>query len=390
MIARHYQTGRWTRVAIDGGRISEVAPAEGPGDVQPEDDWMAPAFADLQVNGRWGVSFADPTLTPEQVAAIVRAQATLGTARVCPTLISAPAEVTDHALRTIAEACDRWPDVAVRVWGIHLEGPYLSHRDGYRGAHPVEAMRDPDGGEFRRWQDLAGGRIRLLTLAPERAGAIGFIEQITPGVVVAIGHTAADGPTIIAAVEAGASLSTHLGNGIAATLPRHPNPIWEQAAIDRLHASLIGDGHHLDPATLRVLARVKGRDRLLLVSDASPLAGLSPGRYGEWEVDPSGKVVVAGTPYLAGSNQGIAVGVSNLIRHAGLTVAEAIRAATTIPARLIGTADPEILPGRPANLIRFRLPADGPLAFELGATCVDGTWVECKEVNHEGTKTQRK
>ena len=360
MIARHYQTGRWTRIEVSGRRIAEVAPADGPDAVRPGDDWVAPAFADLQVNGRWGVSFADPGLTPEQVAAIVRAQATLGTARVCPTIISAPAADTAYALRAIATACDRWEEINQRVRGIHLEGPYLSHLDGYRGAHPADALRDPDWDEFRRWQDLAGGRIVMVTLAPERAGAIAFIAKAAPGVVVAIGHTAADGPTLHAAVDAGASLSTHLGNGIAATLPRHPNPIWEQAAEDRLHASLIAGGHHLDPATLRVLARAKGVDRLILVSDASPLAGLAPGRYGGWEVDPAGRVVIAGTPYLAGSNQGMAVGVSNLIRQAGFTPAEAIRAATTNPARLVGTHDPEIVPGRPANLIRFRLPADGP------------------------------
>src|SRR6185437_16823280 len=116
------------------------------------------------------------------------------------------------------------------------------------------------------------------------------------------------------AVDAGATLSTHLGNGIASPLARHPNPIWDQAADDGLMASLIADGHHLGPSILKALVRAKTPDRVILVGDASPLAGLPPGRYGEWEVDPSGKIVVAGTPYLAGSNQGIEVGVNTLIR----------------------------------------------------------------------------
>lgn len=379
MIARHHETNRWVEVAIRGATIADVRPAEGPSAIGQQDDWLAPAFWDLQFNGRWGVSFADPGVTPEQVAAIVLAQATLGTARCCPTLISATPVDTTRALRAIAAACDRRPEVAARVAGLHLEGPYISQLDGYRGAHPAGAIRDPDWAEFRRWQDAAGGRIVLITLAPERPGALNFIGRaVAAGVVVALGHTAADGATLRAAVAAGARLSTHLGNGIAATLARHPNPIWDQAADDGLMASIIADGHHLDGATLRVLARAKGADRLILVSDASPLAGLGAGRYGAWEVEPSGKVVVAGTPYLAGANRGIAVGIDHLIRAAGLATAAALAAATTNPARLLGRPPPTIGRGEPANLIRYRLAAGGSPAFELVETCVDGTWTAAK------------
>ncbi len=165
-----------------------------------------------------------------------------------------------HGLRTIAAACDAFPDVAARIAGIHLEGPFLSERDGYRGAHPVASIRDPDWELFQEFQAAASGRIVLITLAPERVGSLEFIRRATGmGVVVALGHTAADGATIHAAAQAGARLSTHLGNGIASPLPRHPNPIWEQAGLDQLSATFIADGHHLDLATLRVLARAKGR-----------------------------------------------------------------------------------------------------------------------------------
>ncbi len=198
------------------------------------------------------------------------------------------------------------------VLGIHLEGPFLSERDGYRGAHPIEAIRDLDWGLFEDLQTASGRRIVLVTLAPERPGAIEFIRRATAsGVTVALGHTAADGPTIRQAVDAGARLSTHLGNGIAAELSRHPNPIWHQAAEDALFASFIADGHHLDPATLRVLARAKGPGKTILVSDASPLSGLPPGTYGDWGVESSGRIVVAGTPYLAGSNQTLEVALRN-------------------------------------------------------------------------------
>ena len=136
------------------------------------------------------------------------------------------------------------------------------------------------------------------------------------------------------AVAAGAKLSTHLGNGIAAQLPRHPNPIWHQAADDALCASLIADGHHLDCATLRVLARAKGPERVILISDASPLAGLPVGTYGPWEVDPSGKIVVAGTPYLAGSNQSLAIGIGNLLAAVSWPIAQVLGTVTSQPGTL--------------------------------------------------------
>ena len=183
------------------------------------------------MNGRWGHSFSNPDLTLEQVAAIVRAQGPLGTARLCPTLITAPVDDLLHGLRTIATACDEFTDVAARVAGIHLEGPFLSELDGYRAPTPPASIRDPDWSLFERLQEAAGGRIVLMTLAPERNGAIEFIRRATAaGVVIALGHTEADAATIQAATEAGARLSTHLGNGIASQLPRHPNPIWMQAA----------------------------------------------------------------------------------------------------------------------------------------------------------------
>lgn len=188
--------------------------------------------------------------------------------------------------------------------------------------------------------------------------------------VIALGHTAADAATIEAATDAGATLSTHLGNGIASELPRHPNPIWLQAASPVLMASLIADGHHLDLATLRVLALAKGLGNIILVSDASPLAGLPPGVYGEWAVDPSGKIIVAGTPYLAGSNRGLDVGLGNLIAAAGCTLEQAIQTVTCTPSRLLGRPLPRLAPGEPADLVIFRRPREDRI--ELGRVYLNG------------------
>jgi N-acetylglucosamine-6-phosphate deacetylase len=364
---------------LDGASIASVEAADGPDEVADGDDWVAPAFWDIQTNGRWGISFSDPALTPGQVAGIVRAQAALGTARLCPTLITAPRDSFRAGLSAIARACEEDRDIAGMVAGIHLEGPYISGVDGYRGAHPTDAVRDPDWDEFRTFQDAAGGRVVLMTLAPERPGSIPFIRKaVDSGVRIALGHTAADGATLRAAADAGATLSTHLGNGIASPLSRHPNPIFEQAALDSLHASFIADGHHLDPATLRVLVRAKTPARVILVSDASPLAGLPPGTYGPWAVDPSGKIVVAGTPYLAGSNQGLDVGLNTLLLATGLGLSNALATVTTHPARLLGHPAPSLQAGAPADLIRFGWRAS-PARFTLRATCVHGAWTTADE-----------
>lgn len=375
IVARDFRSAKWLEIQWKDGRITKYRAAPGPAPVTQDDDWVAPAFWDLQFNGHGGVSFSSSQITVDHVASIVRAQDALGAARLCPTLITAPVEQMLHGARTIAAACERFPDVAARILGIHLEGPFISDAEGYRGAHPAAAIRDPDWDLFERLRRASGGRIILVTLAPERPGAIEFIKSLANlGIVAALGHTAADGATIRAAVAAGATLSTHLGNGIASLLPRHPNAIWEQAALDELSASFIADGHHLDLATLAVLARCKGPKRTIMVSDASPLAGLPPGVYGEWAVDPSGKIVVAGTPYLAGSNQPLETGLRNLLKATGWPLCDGLATVTSNPARLLGRPEPRLKPGEPANFVVFRRPESS--GFALRRTCVEGRWAD--------------
>ncbi|WP_337174389.1 amidohydrolase family protein [Paludisphaera sp.] len=373
VVGRDWDGGGRIAIEVRDGVIDRIEPADGP--AAPDDPLIAPAFWDVQTNGRWGWSFSGPDLTVDRAVAIIRAQRNLGSGKVCPTLITAPVEDTLRGLRTLAAACDAHPDVARLVAGIHLEGPFLSGLPGYRGAHPAECMRDPDWPLFERFQEASGGRVVLLTLAPERPGSPEFIRKaVASGVAVSLGHTAADADAIRAAVDAGATLSTHLGNGIVAELPRHPNPIWIQAAEDRLSASLIADGHHLGPETLRVLARAKGPDRTILVSDAGWLAGLPPGNYGAWDVDPSGKIVLAGTPYLAGSLLGLEAGLRAMDAVVGGFPRPLIDAATVNPARLLGRPAPRLAVGEPADLVLLRRPAPGDLS--LLRTCIAGEWFE--------------
>ncbi len=351
--ARHYNTRQSLALAIENGTITAVTEsAENP------DTFVAPAFFDPQINGCLGISFNSASLVAEQIRTVADVCRKHGIGAFCPTLITNSFEAIQHGFTTLSHALDADAELAKRLPCFHLEGPYLSGDDGPRGAHPREHARDPNWEEFCRWQDAANGRIRMVTVAPERNGAIAFIEKLTAtGVVVAIGHTAATGAQIRDAVLAGARTSTHLGNGCHATLPRHDNYIWEQLANDELWASIITDGHHLPATLVKCIVRVKGVNRTLITCDAGSLAGMPPGKYREWgtdlEVLPSGKIVVAGTPFLAGSGHFTDVCVANIVRMTGVALADAIDMAAIRPRELLGLPVPRIAVGEPANLMLF-------------------------------------
>ena len=357
--ARHWQTGQPNTLLLESGGVAGF----GPGADRDGLPWLAPTLCDLQVNGARGVGFNDPGLTADGVRTVADACRAGGVGLFLPTVITDSAEAIERAFRTLARALDADPGLAAMVPGFHLEGPFLSPLDGYRGAHPAAHVRDPDADRFARWQDAAGGRIRLVTLAPERPGALPLIEKLTAaGVVVALGHTAADADTVTAAADAGARLVTHLGNGLPALLPRHANPLWAELADDRLLASVIADGHHLPAGVLRAVCKLKAGG-LILVSDASPLAGLPPGRYPLWgndcEVSADGRVGLAGTPYLAGSGTLLGDCVATAVRLGVLSVEAAITAAAVRPRELLGLLVPEVTLGEPAGLMLFDLTADG-------------------------------
>jgi N-acetylglucosamine-6-phosphate deacetylase len=317
-----------------------------------------PGFVDLQINGFGGVDFNGPALAASEVEeALDRMQAT-GVTRCLPTLITSP--FADFAARARVIAAVDHPACA----GIHMEGPYLSPEDGPRGAHPRRHIIAATIEDFLRRQDAAAGRIRLVTLAPEVPGALPLIEHLVhAGVRVAIGHTTAEPSTIADAISAGATLATHLGNGCAAVLPRHPNVIWELLAAEGVLASLIVDGHHLPPSTVKSLVRAKGVDRTVLITDAISAAGSSPGRYTLGDVDTElstdGRVSLPGTPYLAGSSLTMDKAIANTVRFSGVPIDQVVPMASSIPAAYIGIS------------IRGRVTADwDPIAHRLDVTNV--------------------
>jgi len=294
-----------------------------------------PGFVDLQVNGFTGIDFGDPALTSDRMLEAVAAIEKTGVTRFLPTLITSSLETFSACARAVVRT--KHPAIA----GIHMEGPYISPEDGYRGAHARAFVRGADLDDFRRRQDAAEGRIRLLTVAPEAPGVLLVIAHaVASGVRVAIGHTGATPAQIADAASTGATLSTHLGNGCAQVLPRHPNVIWEQLADDRLLASFIVDGHHLPPATVKSMVRAKTPGRSILVTDAIAAAGMPPGRYTlggqEGELSPAGRVAAPGALNLAGSALRLDVAIGNTVRFTGLPLEEVVPMASTRPAEYLG------------------------------------------------------
>ncbi len=328
---------------------------------------LSPGFVDLQVNGFAGVDFNDPDLPLEEIERAIRALFATGVTRFFPTVITGSPARMRAAVRKLARAARELED-GEAIAGLHVEGPHISSEDGPRGAHPAEWVRPPDVNEFRDWLEASNGLVRMVTVAPEWPGAPAYIEELArEGVVVAIGHTGASGEQIRDAVAAGATVSTHLGNGAHSRLPRHPNYIWEQLAEDRLMASFIADGVHLDGAFLKSAIRAKGAQRCLLVTDASTPAGAAPGPYrlGELAVEltKEGRVVLEGTDRLAGSALRMDAAVSKAAGLAELDWSAAVAMATTNPARaahlkgrMAGLAAGEI-----ADLVRFRISDAGDI-----------------------------
>ena len=363
--------GRLTRgaapveILVAGGRIEAIQPPGAMTDppvVGGADCLVAEGFLDIQVNGFAAVDFNRPELTVEELLRATRAMWRTGVTRFLPVVMTAPVKNMLGTLAAIARAREQEPILRRAIPGIHLEGPFLAPEDGPRGAHPADSIRDPDWGLFRRFQDAAGGLIRLVTLAPERPGAIGLIWQLCQdGIVVGIGHSDAGEADIDQAVEAGARISCHLGNGAHAMLPRHRNYIQKQLAMDALMASLIVDGHHLPSYVVKNMIRCKGLDQIVLVTDAMAAAAAPPGKYrlGEVlaEVGPDGYVRLPGTPYLAGSALTMDRAVDNVTRFAGVSLDRAILLATRQPRRLFPDLGAGLVPGACADLVVLR---EGP------------------------------
>lgn len=362
--ARHYRTLQPVELILEKGVIRDIQPLKSDAPLPI----VAPGLVDLQINGFQGIDFNHYPFTVEQVEQAVQLLWRQGVTSWLPTVITASDELIRQALTTLATARRQRLRVRDAIVGFHLEGPFLSPEDGPRGAHPRAVICAPDRVLFDGWQRCAEGGIRILTLSPEWPEASGFIRHYrAQNLLIAIGHTAATPAQITEAVDAGAQLSTHLGNGAHLHLPRHPNYIWQQLAEDRLAATLIADGEHLPAEVLKVFLRAKG-ERAILVSDVTSFAGLPAGDYlapigGRVSLSASGRLSLTDDPrLLAGSARGLLDGVNFLLR-AGLTDSgTAIDMASTRPARQLGLPQQAgLAAGAPADLLLLDQDDDGTL-----------------------------
>ncbi|MCC9600134.1 N-acetylglucosamine-6-phosphate deacetylase [Stieleria sp. JC731] len=250
-------------------------------------------FIDLQVNGYAGVDFNSDDLAIEDIAAVCDKLKTVGTAVFLPTIITADLDAMQSRIAKIADAIESDPSVAAMMGGIHVEGPFISCEAGYIGAHPADAACDATEDAISRLLDAGRGYIRLVTLAPEVAGAVSATKRLADqGITVAGGHSNATLDQLHAAIDAGMTMFTHLGNGCPVTMHRHDNIINRVlACADQLRISFIADGHHVPWFAMRNYMNNIPDQNIIIVTDAISAAGLGPGKHrlaDQWvEVDPS-------------------------------------------------------------------------------------------------------
>ncbi len=309
-----------------------------------------PGLVDLQVNGFKGVDFSDAELSVESFTTACRQILASGTSAFLPTVVTGSPEVYRHNLPLIANVL-RQEEFDGRLLGIHLEGPFISPADGARGAHDGRWVHHADIEYLRQLLDWAEGQVRLLTVAAGIDGVEKLIEcAIGEGVTVSLGHQMADSAAIDRAAAAGACALTHLGNGVPAVLDRHNNPIWAGLANDDVSAMIITDGHHLPDSVIKTFIRAKAIERIIITSDASPIAGLPPGRYETLNnvvvLDESGRLYNPQTGYMVGSSATMLDCMNYLASLRMLTVEQLVRVGFDNPLKLIGVKPSALRPMR--------------------------------------------
>jgi N-acetylglucosamine-6-phosphate deacetylase len=348
------------RVRLAAGRIAAVQTGvdPAPGDAVHASGLLLPGLVDLQVNGADGAAFSDADAGARR--RVVDWHARRGTTTLVATLISAAPGELCAALRRLAGDVAREPALA----GIHLEGPFLS--EAKAGAHPVAQLRDATPELLDALLDAAGAALRVVTLAPERRGALEAIERLVgAGAVCAAGHTRASYARMREAADRGLSLVTHVGN--ASDWPTRvfdpevgyrrsePGVVGAFLADERLRASVILDGHHLHPDLVRALVRVRGPRALALISDAAPFAGLPAGDHALWgmraRIDARG-FATAGEG-LAGSTLSLCDALRVAVGRAGVALEDAVAMASSVPAQILGLEERKgrIAPGWDADLL---------------------------------------
>jgi N-acetylglucosamine-6-phosphate deacetylase len=357
-----YLDNRPVRIEIEDGKIKSVVSIQRlsePGSTI----YVSPGLIDNQVNGFMGVSFVDTRdeLTREGISLVTTSLWEKGVTSYFPTLTTNDRRIYLKNLALLATAKED-PALLGSIPGFHLEGPYISPVDGFRGAHPLIHVRKPDWEEFMELYEASGENILQISLAPEVEGAMDFIRNCSDiKSVVGLAHHNGTTEEITGAIDLGARLAIHLGNGLANTINRHRNPLWAQLADDRMSIGMICDGIHLLPEQIRVFYRAKGPGRIIMTSDVSALGGMPVGKYlndigDTLEITPEGAIIYPAQQVLAGSAQDLSTGVGHVMEVTGCPLSEAIQMASTNAARLYGLDDRgELKPGMRADIILFTM-----------------------------------
>lgn len=277
LAGRHYATGEPVRIEWTSGRLSSIEPFPASRTSLP---WIAPPVFDLQVNGFGGIDFQRDDLSTDQLLVAARALRDSGCARFLLTLITdAWPDLLRRLkhIRTLRNAC---PELHRAIAGWHVEGPFLSTEPGYHGAHNPAHMLDPSPTHLDELRAVTAQDPLLLTLAPERPGAMETIRAaVQRGIRVSLGHTNADEATLLAAATSGATGFTHLGNACPQTLDRHDNLLWRVLDTPGLTVGLIPDAIHVSPALFRLIHRLIPTNAIYYTTDAMAAGGAPPGRY---------------------------------------------------------------------------------------------------------------
>lgn len=355
--ALDYRTNKPISIDVENGKISAISQLQ---QTLGINFYVAPGLVDLQINGFKGIDFNSLDLKINDVHEICNILLEKGITSFFPTVITNSSEAIESLLTTILAACNESEKTNACIEGIHLEGPFISFQDGPRGAHSKDFVQAPNWDLFKKLQKAANGKIKIITLSPEWENSTEFIEKcVKSDVIVSIGHTAATSEQIQNAINAGATMSTHLGNGCHAMLPRHKNYIFEQLASEILWSTLIADGFHLPDSVLKIFLKTKP-DKSILVSDATSFAGLPSGTYkshigGNVELNKDGKLFMQGNAdMLAGSAQSLLWCVNQLVKKQITTLQDTWNMASIKPTEaLFGTSNNFLEVGYKADFVLF-------------------------------------
>ena len=354
----HFESGKPVRIEIMDGLISAVTEISGADNSNPN-AIICPGLIDNQVNGYAGIDFSGNNLSIEGVIKATQSIWRDGVTTYLPTILTNSNENLIENFKILNAAINNEVSLQQSIAGFHLEGPYISPEEGYRGCHPLKHIREASWNEFMKYQEASGGRIIQVTLAPEIDGAMEFINEcVKNGIIVAIGHTNASSEQIAEAVDAGARLSTHLGNGCANLIHRHKNPIWPQLANEMLTSTLIADGHHLTSEEVNVFYKVKGSGNIILTSDITYLGGMPPGRYrfleSEVVMTSEGMLINPDLNCLAGASFPLRKGFENILKFTKCDLKDAIKMTSENASKMYRLNDRGSLStGKRADIILF-------------------------------------